>query len=240
MENLIKLKFLESLKSIIPIAAIVMLLSITLTPMDPGTFLMFLLGVLCLIAGLAVFTMGAEMSMQTLGSKLGSSLASSGKVWLIALISFVIGILVTISEPDLQILADQVSDVDSMLLILTVSLGVGIFLAIAMLRIVFHISLSLLLGIFYIIAFALCFFVPTDFWSVAFDSGGVTTGPMTVPFIMAIGAGVSAMSAGEDGHDDSFGLVALCSIFLSLSPIIFVVLAAISGIILKAKGGKKA
>ena len=231
MESLIKHKIQESLTSILPIAAIVMLLSITITPMDAGTFLMFLLGVLCLIAGLAIFTMGAEMSMQTLGSKLGSSLGSSGKVWLIALISFVIGILVTISEPDLQILADQVSDVDSLLLILTVSLGVGIFLAFAMLRIVFHVSLSLLLGIFYIAAFILCLFVPSDFWSVAFDSGGVTTGPMTVPFIMAIGAGVSGMCAGEDGHDDSFGLVALCSIGPILSVLIL-------GICFKVSGGE--
>ena len=229
MENLIKMKFRESLTSILPIAAIVMALSFTLTPLSPGTFFMFLLGVLCLIAGLAVFTMGAEMSMQTLGAKLGSSLASSGKVWLIALISFVIGILVTISEPDLQILADQVSGVPNMTLILTVSLGVGIFLAIAMLRIVFHISLSLLLGIFYIVAFGMCLFGPSDFWSVAFDSGGVTTGPMTVPFIMAIGAGVSGIRAGGGGHDDSFGLVALCSIGPILSVLILGICFGLGG-----------
>ena len=229
MENLIKMKFHESLTSILPIAAIVMGLSITLTPLDPGTFLMFLLGVLCLIAGLAVFTMGAEMSMQTLGAKLGSSLASSGKIWLIALVSFIIGILVTISEPDLQILADQVSGVPNMTLILTVSLGVGIFLAIAMLRIVFHISLSLLLGIFYILAFGMCIFVPAGFWSVAFDSGGVTTGPMTVPFIMAIGAGVSGIRAGGEGHDDSFGLVALCSIGPILSVLILGICFGLGG-----------
>ena len=155
MENLIKMKFHESLTSILPIAAIVMALSVTLTPLSPGVFLMFLLGVLCLIAGLAIFTMGAEMSMQTLGSKLGASLGSSGKIWLIALISFVIGILVTISEPDLQILADQVSGVDNMILILTVSVGVGIFLALAVLRIMFKFDLSLLLIIFYGVMLAL-------------------------------------------------------------------------------------
>ena len=231
MENLIKMKFHESLTSILPIAAIVMGLSITLTPLDPGTFLMFLLGVLCLIAGLAVFTMGAEMSMQTLGAKLGASLATSGKIWLIALVSFVIGILVTISEPDLQMLATQVSSDPNMgkILILTVSLGVGLFLAIAMLRVVFHVSLSLMLGIFYILAFGMCFFVPSDFWSVAFDSGGVTTGPMTVPFIMALGAGVSGIRAGGDGHDDSFGLVALCSIGPILSVLILGVCFGLSG-----------
>ena len=221
MQSFIKEKFHESLTSIIPIAAIVLLLGITLAPMSPSTFFLFLLGVLCLIAGLAVFTMGAEMSMQPLGTKIGSWLAKTNKIWLITFLSFIIGILVTISEPDLQILAEQVSGVPNMVLILTVSLGVGIFLAIAMLRIVFHISLSLLLMIFYIAAFGLCLFISPDFWSVAFDSGGVTTGPMTVPFIMAIGAGVSGARARSDSeHDDSFGLVALCSIGPILSVLI--------------------
>ncbi len=228
---MIKLKLEESLKSILPIAGIVLLLSITLAPMHPGTFLLFLLGVLCLIAGLAVFTMGAEMSMQPLGNKIGASLASSGKLWLITGISFIIGILVTISEPDLQILAEQVSGVENMVLILAVSVGVGVFLAIAMLKIVFHINLAILLMIFYIIAFALCSFIDKSFWSVAFDSGGVTTGPMTVPFIMAIGAGVSSMRAGKEGHDDAFGLVALCSI----GPILAVL---ILGICFGLRGGE--
>ena len=147
MENFIKQKLHESITSILPIAAIVLLLGITLAPMSTSTFLLFLLGVLCLIAGLAIFTMGAEMSMQQLGNKIGSYLAKSNKIWLIAFISFIIGILVTVSEPDLQILAEQVSGVPNMMLILTVSVGVGIFLAIALMRIVFHISLSVLLMI---------------------------------------------------------------------------------------------
>ena len=220
METVIKHKFLESLTSILPIAAIVLLFGITLTPLSTSTFMLFLIGVLCLIAGLAVFTMGAEMSMLPLGTKIGSFLGKSKHIWLIAFLSFIIGILVTISEPDLQILAGQVSGVPNMVLILTVSIGVGIFLAIAMMRIVFHISLSVLLMIFYVAAFLLCTFISPDFWSVAFDSGGVTTGPMTVPFIMAIGAGVSGMRANKDGHDDSFGLVALCSIGPILSVLI--------------------
>lgn len=212
MDSVFKSKFHESLTSVLPIAAIILLLGITIAPLSTSTFLLFLLGVLCLVFGLTVFTMGAEMSMQPLGNKIGSALAKSNKIWLIALISFVIGILVTISEPDLQILAQQVSGLPSeMTLILTVSLGVGIFLMIAMMRIVFRIPLSILLMIFYVAAFTLCFWIPSDFWSVAFDSGGVTTGPMTVPFIMAIGAGVAG-SRGKGDHDDSFGLVSLCSI----------------------------
>lgn len=219
-----KSKIVESLQSIWPIAAIVALLAVTITPLSPGIFLIFLIGVFCLIMGLSIFTIGAEMSMQQLGTKIGSSLAGSKKIWLIAFISFIIGIMVTVSEPDLQILAKQVAgDIDEMVLILTVSIGVGIFLVIGLLRMIFHINLSLLLMIFYIIVFVLCFFVPTDFWAMAFDSGGVTTGPMTVPFIMALGAGVSASRMNKGGHDDSFGLVALCSV----GPIIAVMVLGI-------------
>lgn len=230
METVIKNKLHESLFSILPIAAIVLLLGITVAPLTPSTFFLFLLGTLCLVVGLAVFTMGAEMSMQPLGAKIGSTLSKSKKIWLIALISFIIGILVTISEPDLQILAEQVSGVPNMVLILTVSLGVGVFLAIALLRIVFHVGLSLLLMIFYTIAFVLCIFITPDFWSVAFDSGGVTTGPMTVPFIMAIGAGVSGIRTGSGEHDDSFGLVALCSIGPILSVLILGIMFDLSGV----------
>ena len=230
MESVFKSKLHESLTSIIPIATIVLLLGITFAPMSTDIFVMFLLGVLSLIAGLAVFTMGAEMSMQPLGSKIGSYLAKSKKVWLIAFLSFIIGILVTVSEPDLQILAEQVAGVPNMVLILTVSLGVGIFLVIAMLRIVFHIKLSILLMLFYIAAFTVCIFIPSDFWSMAFDSGGVTTGPMTVPFIMSIGAGVAGASASRKGdHEDSFGLVALCSIGPILAVLILGLCFTLSG-----------
>ena len=235
MQNLIKSKLSESFSSIIPIALIVALLAVTLTPMEPGVFLLFIFGVVFLIFGLSLFTMGAEMSMQTIGSKIGSYLAKSNKIWLIALVSFLIGVFVTISEPDLQILARQVADLSGnadMMLILTlvISLGVGIFLIIGMLRIIFKVSLSLLLIIFYAITFGLCvFFVSPDFWALAFDSGGVTTGPMTVPFIMAIGAGVSSMRAGGEGHDDAFGLVSLCSVGPILSVMILGICFSISG-----------
>lgn len=230
MDSVFKSKLRESLTSIIPIAAIVLLLGTTVAPMSTDIFVMFLLGVLSLIAGLAIFTMGAEMSMQPLGSKIGSYLAKSKGVWLIALLSFVIGILVTVSEPDLQLLAEQVGGVKNEVLILTVSLGVGIFLMIAMLRILFHIPLSILLMIFYIAAFVLCNFISSDFWSMAFDSGGVTTGPMTVPFIMSIGAGVAGASrGGKSDHDDSFGLVSLCSVGPILSVLILGMFFTLSG-----------
>ena len=229
--SLIKNKIFESLKSVLPIALIVLILSITIVPLSTGDMLLFLIGVVCLVFGMSLFTAGAEMSMQPLGSKIGSTIAQSGKVWLMAFIGFIIGILVTISEPDLIILANQVSGIENFVLILSVSVGVGIFLMIAVLRIVFGISLKYMLLGFYVVAITLSFFLPEGFKTLAFDSGGVTTGPMTVPFIMSLGAGVSAskMSSADD-RDDSFGITGLCSI----GPIIAVL---VLGICLQVEGG---
>ena len=131
---------------------------------------------------------------------------------MIVFVSFLLGVIITISEPDLQVLANQVPNIPNAALIGTVALGVGIFLIIAMLRILFGISLNILLIGFYIVVFLMAMFVPKNFWAVAFDSGGVTTGPMTVPFIMALGVGVSAIRSDRHAGNDSFGLVALCSI----------------------------
>ena len=157
--------------------------------------------------------------MLVIGEKIGSAMTHSRKIWLIALLSFVIGIIVTIAEPDLQILAEQVPAVaekvpqlGNYLLIITVAVGVGIFLTVAMLRIVLRIRLSVLLILFYVAAFILSIFVSDEFWAVSFDSGGVTTGPMTVPFIMSLGVGVASIRSDKNGQDDSFGLVALSSV----------------------------
>lgn len=228
--RLFKDKILESVKSVLPIAMIVLLLSFTLIPVAPGDMFLFLLGIVCLVFGMSLFTAGSEMSMQPLGAKIGSSIAASGRVWLIAFVSFIIGILVTISEPDLLILAEQVNGLKNEILIYTVSLGVGIFLLIAVMRIVFNFSLTAIMVGFYALAFVLAFFVDESFLCLSFDSGGVTTGPMTVPFIMSIGAGVSASrsSAGEN-RNDSFGITGLCSI----GPIIAVL---VLGIVAKVEG----
>ena len=223
-DNMTKTKILESAKSIMPIALIVFVLSISITPISTGYMILFLFGTAFLIFGMSLFNLGAEMSMQPLGTKIGSTIASSGKVWLIAFVSFVIGIIVTVSEPDLQILATQVSGVENFVLILTVSVGVGIFLAMALLRIVLGIDLAILLAIFYVAAIILSFFLPESFRPLAFDSGGVTTGPMTVPFIMSLGAGVSAARSNKEGASDSFGITAMCSI----GPIIAVLVLGIS------------
>ncbi len=229
MTKALRDKIVESLTSILPIAIIILILSLTVAPLDTGTFVLFLIGVALLIVGMGSFTLGADMSMLVIGEKIGSAMTRSRKVWLIALLSFVIGIIVTIAEPDLQILAQQVPAVaektplGNYLLILTVAVGVGIFLMLAMLRIVFGIRLSILLLAFYIVAFVASIFVSPSFWAVAFDAGGVTTGPMTVPFIISLGVGVASLRAGKGGQDDSFGLVALSSV----GPIIAVLMLGI-------------
>ncbi len=220
-------KIVESLTSVLPIAFIITILAATVAPLDTGTFVLFLGGVVLLILGMGMFTLGADMSMLVIGENIGSAMTKSRRIWLIALLSFVIGIIVTVAEPDLQILAGQVpslaqkTPLGNYLLILTVAAGVGVFLLIAMLRIVFRIRLSWLLIIFYVAAFVLSIFVAPDFWAVSFDAGGVTTGPMTVPFIISLGVGVSSIR--KDGESDSFGLVALSSV----GPIIAVLTLAI-------------
>ena len=158
--------------------------------------------------------------MIPLGEAVGKEITRSKKVWVIVAISFLIGVIITVAEPDLQVLAGQVPSIPDRVIIWSVALGVGVFLVIALLRILFAIQLSYLLIGFYAIVFVLAGFVSPNFWAVAFDSGGVTTGPITVPFIMALGVGVSAVRNDREAGGDSFGLVALCSI----GPIITVLL----------------
>ena len=213
----------ESLSSVLPITIIVVLLSITFAPMEIGTLALFLTGAVLLIVGMGFFQLGAEMAMTPLGQGVGGRLIKSKNLFFMIFVGFLMGAIITISEPDLQVLANQVASIPNPVLIWTVAIGVGIFLAIAVLRIVFHISLSNLLLIFYLLLFILSFFSPATFTAVAFDAGGVTTGPMTVPFIMALGVGLSAARSDKDGTNDSFGLVALCSI----GPIMMVLLLGI-------------
>lgn len=147
-----------------------------------------------------------------MGERVGGNLVKTKKLWFIIGTGFVLGMMISISEPDLQVLARQVPSVPNMVLILSVALGVGLFLAIALIRILVGFALAPLLILFYLLIFLLAMLAPADFLAVAFDSGGVTTGPMTVPFIMALGVGISAIRNDRHAEDDSFGLVALCSI----------------------------
>lgn len=205
-------KLKEALKAVLPIIGIVLLLCFSIAPISPSILLCFLMGGVLIIAGMMFFTLGAEMAMTPMGERVGTSLTKSRKLWVVIPLSFLLGFIITISEPDLQVLANQVPSIPNMTLIVAVACGVGVFLVIAMLRMLFSIALPPLLVIFYAAVFILAFFVPQSFLSVAFDSGGVTTGPMTVPFIMALGVGISAVRNDRHAADDSFGLVALCSI----------------------------
>ncbi len=205
-------KLMESLYAVLPIVGIVLVLSFTVAPISPSILLCFLLGAVLIIVGMMFFTLGAEMAMSPMGERIGTAMTKSKKLWVIVLISFLLGFIITISEPDLQVLATQVPSVPNMVLILSVAAGVGVFLVMALLRMLFSISLPRMLLVFYALVFVLALFVPKSFLSIAFDSGGVTTGPMTVPFIMALGVGISAIRSDRHAADDSFGLVALCSI----------------------------
>ena len=223
MNKKLKEKFDESVNAVLPITVIVLLLSIFVVPMETGTIALFLVGAFMLIIGMAFFQLGAETAMTPLGEGVGSSIMKTRKLPILISVCFLMGIIITLAEPDLQVLANQVPSIPNNTLIFTVALGVGVFLVIAVLRILFRISLPVLLCIFYIALFLLSFAAPADFIAVAFDSGGVTTGPVTVPFIMALGVGVASIRSDENAAQDSFGLVALCSV----GPILAVMVLAL-------------
>ena len=205
-------KWKEAYASVLPITLIVLALCFLWVPAPSGAMLGFLLGAVMLIVGMGLFTLGTDLAMTPIGEHVGAAMTRSKKLWLIMLISFLVGMIVTISEPDLQVLAEQVPAVPNMTLILAVAIGVGLFLVGALLRILLHVPMKWLLLGCYLVVFGLAAFVPDTFLAVAFDSGGVTTGPMTVPFILALGVGVSSIRSDANAENDSFGLVALCSV----------------------------
>lgn len=212
MNPKLKEKTLESLSAVLPITGIVLLISIFLVPLDLGSFVIFLVGAIMLIFGMGFFQLGAEIAMTPLGEGVGVQIFKTKKLWMVLFIGFLMGVIITVSEPDLQVLAEQVPSIPNMTLILTVAVGVGIFLALAIIRIRYKISLSGLLIVLYAILIIASFFVPEDFLAIAFDSGGVTTGPMTVPFIIALGVGLASSKVDKNTSSDSFGLVAISSV----------------------------
>lgn len=219
MNNLTKF-FKEAIQSVLPIFAIVLLLSVSAAPMESGVIVMFLFGTIMLIIGMGFFTIGSGISMEPLGEGIGITLGKAKKIAIPLFICLVLGILITIAEPDLTVLAEQVPSISDRILIWSVAVGVGIFLVISMIRTRKGIKLNTLLLVFYGVAIVLAFFAPNDFIPTAFDSGGVTTGPITVPFIMALGAGMASMSTAKNARENSFGLIALCSIGPILSVLI--------------------
>lgn len=211
-------KIVEALISALPITAIVYLLA--MTPMfdfSKTELITFTIGAVLLVLGIGMFNLGADLAMTPMGSHVGSGLSKQRKLGLLLAVCFVLGMLITIAEPDLQVLATQVSAVmNGTVLIYAVGIGVGAFLVVAVLRIVFRKQLSNILMLFYMLLFALALLLAVNdnlnLLPLAFDSGGVTTGPITVPFIMALGVGISSVLGDQRSKDNSFGLVALCSI----------------------------
>ena len=211
-------KIKEALLSALPITLIVY--AISLLPwfnFSAVELITFSVSAVLLILGIGFFNLGADLAMTPMGTQVGAGLSRQKKLWLLLLVSFVLGVLITVAEPDLQVLADTVSAVMNRdVLIYAVGIGVGSFLIIAILRIVFHRRLSNILMLFYMLLFAVSLLLAVgdklDMLPMAFDSGGVTTGPITVPFIMALGVGISGVLGDRHSRENSFGLVALCSI----------------------------
>ena len=205
-------KIRESMASVLPITAIVFLLSITIAPLDPGTLVLFLFGAILLVGGMGLFTLGVDMSMIPMGEGVGSTLSKSRHLIIPLTVYFLLGVLTTMAEPDLQVLSKQVPAINSTVLIITVAVGVGLFLVAATVRIRRGVPLRRMLLVLYFAVFALAAAAPGNFIPVSFDSGGVTTGPITVPFIMSLGLGIASTRSDKNSASDSFGLISLCSI----------------------------
>lgn len=228
-------KIKESLISVVPVSLITLILSFTpIFNLSTSMRIIFIVSSIVLIFGISLFNLGADMAMSIMGENVGSSLMKTRKIWIILSVLFLMGLLITIAEPDLSVLANQVVNAlpgkNSYVLIIVVGLGVGIFLPLAVIKIIFKLDLNLLLMFFYMVMFAITAILMLEVFnnekllSLAFDSGGVTTGPITVPFIMALGLGIATTVGGRNSKQNSFGLVSLCSI----GPIIAVLLLGLS------------
>lgn len=216
--------------AILPITILVLVLQYTLIWLPFEYVIQFLIGVIFVSTGLALFLIGVHIGLLPVGEMIGSSLPKTGKVWMILLFSFLLGFAVTVAEPDVHVLSgyvDQVSDgaIGKWTLILPVALGLGFFVALSMARIILKISIKWVLITGYIVVFALALspWMPDEFIPISFDAGGVTTGPMAVPFIIAFGVGIASVLRSDDKAADGFGLVALASI----GPLIAVLLLGI-------------
>ena len=211
-------KLKESLISVVPVAVIVLIFLLTpIVDVSAAEIVTFVVSAIFLILGISLFNLGADLAMTPMGEHIGSGLTKSKNLALLLFVGFVMGVLITVAEPDLTVLAGQVSAVmNNMVLIVVVGVGVGLFLLFAIIKVVFKKNLSMLLMFFYLVLFAVCaLLLETDkgiFLPLAFDSGGVTTGPITVPFIMALGVGIASTVGGRKANENSFGLIALCSI----------------------------
>ncbi len=218
MNKVLLKKLQESLISVLPVALLVFFLNLTpLVDLSSKELIVFLISAVFLIVGIGLFNLGADLAMTPMGEHIGAGLTKTKNLFLLLFVCFVMGLLITIAEPDLTVLATQVKDlIDETLLVVTVGIGVGIFLLLSVLKIIFRKPLSSMLLYFYMLLFAIAAVVVLkgneSFLALAFDSGGVTTGPITVPFIMALGVGIATTLGGKNVGENSFGLIAMCSV----------------------------
>lgn len=227
MRELIK-NFKEVTLSVLPLTLIVLTLNFTIAPIDINLVYRFIIGAIFIILGLGIFLFGANIGIQPIGSLMGSAITKKRNIKLMILYGFILGFLITIAEPDLLVLAEQINSVTSgeiskLALLIIVSIGVGVLLVVGLIRITLDISLSKILTIIYSLILLLALFTSSEFLAISFDSGGATTGSMTVPFILAIGLGVSSIKGGKASEEDSFGLVGIAS----TGPIISVLIMSI-------------
>lgn len=208
-------KFKETAISVVPVMVIVLILGIFIVPMDKILLLRFVIGGILLILGLTIFLLGVDMGIQPMGERCGAELTKKKNLSLLLFCAFIIGFIVTVAEPDIQVFGDQVKNVfnsvNKIAFTFVIAAGVALFITIGLLRTVLNLSLKWIYFISYVVLFIIAFFAPDSFIGIGFDSGGATTGPMTVPFIMALGLGVSSVRAG-DNKDNSFGLTGVASV----------------------------
>ena len=222
MNILNKLK--ETAVSVLPVMAIVLFLGFTFVPLDKYLLARFVGGGLLLIIGLTIFLLGVDLGIQPMGERCGAELTKKRSLALLLFVAFIIGFIVTAAEPDIQVFGDQVRGifpfVNKLAITFVIAAGVGLFIMLGLLRTVLNLSLKWTFFIAYTLLFVISLFAPDSFFGIAFDSGGATTGPMTVPFIMALGLGVSSV---RDDNKNSFGLTGVCSI----GPVMAVLIYAI-------------
>jgi len=228
MRDNVKDKVLEVVTAILPLVLAVVILQFAVIRMPVHIFVQFIIGAAMVMAGMVLFLLGVEIGILPMGKALGAELPRRKSLFLVIGIAFVVGFAATVAEPDVIVLTGQVDEVSrgaiaGNVLIYAIAIGVGFFVAMAMLRILLNFPIAYLLAAGYIIIIILAFFTPAEFVPVAFDSGGVTTGPMAVPIILSLGLGFSSVLAGRSALSDGFGLIGLASI----GPIIAVMILGI-------------
>jgi len=216
MWTYVKRKAWEVFKAILPLTAVIIVMQFTLVRMPMSTFLHFLAGAVMVVGGMTLFLVGIETGILTMGEAIGTELPKRRSLALILGIAFVIGFAATIAEPDVIVLASQIDEVSQgsishSVLIYVIGIGIAFFVSMAMLRIVLGFRMAYLLMAGYILVIILSFFTPREFVPVAFDAGGVTTGPMTVPIILSLGIGFSSVLSGRSAISDGFGMIGLAS-----------------------------